>query len=290
MNREKITIEWPNHNDSLKDMMHEMLKSTELTDVTLVCDNKKQLKAHKFFLSACSSVFKNIFNDLSQNDSVVYLIGFQHQEIESILEFMYFGSTTFHQERLNEFVSVAKNFEIKEISYGVKFSAGNVDNVSKISENHSKSLTKMINILPKDSKTENPTLKKITNDEQHMPGNDVNEDIAEFLNCDQCESQFEGKGNLENHIQSRHEIPESIRNYKCNKCEYQTKARKKFERHLMQSKHDKIIHSCDQCQKTYRRVEDLREHIQSIHEGLRYACNFCDHKATYKNSLKQHNT
>ena len=45
-----------------------------------------------------------------------------------------------------------------------------------------------------------------------MPGNDVNEDIAEFLNCDQCESQFEGKGNLENHIQSRHEIPESIKN------------------------------------------------------------------------------
>ena len=37
-----------------------------------------------------------------------------------------------------------------------------------------------------------------------MPGNDVNEDIAEFLNCDQFESQFERKGNLENHIQSRH--------------------------------------------------------------------------------------
>ena len=53
---------------------------------------------------------------------------------------------------------------------------------------------------------------------------------------------------------------------KCNKCEYQTKARKKFERHLMQSIHDKIIH-CDKYQKTYRRVEDLREHIQSINEG-----------------------
>jgi len=97
------------------------LKSNEITDVTLVCDNKKPLKAHKFVLNACSSVFKRIFSDLPQNNSVIYLIGFQHQEMESILKSMYLGSTTLHQERLNEFMSVAQNFEIEDISYGVKF-------------------------------------------------------------------------------------------------------------------------------------------------------------------------
>ena len=40
-------------------MLHEMMKSNELTDVTLVCDDKKQFKAHKIVLSACSTVFKN---------------------------------------------------------------------------------------------------------------------------------------------------------------------------------------------------------------------------------------
>merc|ERR1712126_469483 len=102
-------------------MLHEMMKSNELTDVTLVCDDKKQFKAHKNVLSACSSVFKSIINDLPQNNSVIYLRGIQHQEVETILEFMYLGVATFYQERTNEFLNVAKNLEIKEISKNVEF-------------------------------------------------------------------------------------------------------------------------------------------------------------------------
>merc|ERR1712126_757327 len=102
-------------------MLHEMMKSNELTDVTLVCDDKKQFKAHKNVLSACSSVFKSIINDLPQNNSVIYLRGIQHQEVETILEFMYLGVATFYQERTNEFLNVAKNLEIKEISKDVEF-------------------------------------------------------------------------------------------------------------------------------------------------------------------------
>ena len=41
--------------------------------------------------------------------------------MESILEFMYLGVATFYQERMNEFLNVAKNLEIKEISKDVEF-------------------------------------------------------------------------------------------------------------------------------------------------------------------------
>ena len=64
----------------------------------------------------CWSLFKNIITSkLSNNTSVIYLRGIQHQEMESILEFMYLGSATFYQERMNEFLNVAKSLEIKEI-------------------------------------------------------------------------------------------------------------------------------------------------------------------------------
>ena len=39
--------------------------------------------------------------------------------MESILEFMYMGEATFYQERMDEFLIVAKNWEIKEISSSV---------------------------------------------------------------------------------------------------------------------------------------------------------------------------
>ena len=64
------------------------MKSNELTDVTLVSDDKKQFKAHKFVLSACSKAFKSIINHLLPNSSVIYLRGIHHEEMQSILEFM----------------------------------------------------------------------------------------------------------------------------------------------------------------------------------------------------------
>merc|ERR1712227_1167639 len=81
-------------------MLCEMKNSDELTDVTLVCDDKKQFKGHKVVLSACSTVFKSIINNLPQNNSVIYLR----------------GVATVHQDNIDDFLNVAKNLEIKEIA------------------------------------------------------------------------------------------------------------------------------------------------------------------------------
>ena len=128
MNQEKYNLSWQTYSDHLHEMLHKMLKTNELTDVTLVCDDKRQIKAHKIVLSACSPVFKGIINDIPQNNSVIYLRGIQHQEMESILEFMYLGVATFYQERMNEFLNVAKNLEIKEVSNNVEFDNENESN------------------------------------------------------------------------------------------------------------------------------------------------------------------
>ena len=54
MHPEKYNMNWQTFTDHLKELLHEMMLSKELTDVTLICDDKKQLKAHKIILSACS--------------------------------------------------------------------------------------------------------------------------------------------------------------------------------------------------------------------------------------------
>ena len=90
MAQEKCNLNWHTYSDHLKEMLHEMMKSEYLTDVTLISDDKLQFKAHKIVLSACSAVFKSIIDDVPQN-SVIYLRGIHHQEIKSILEFIYLG-------------------------------------------------------------------------------------------------------------------------------------------------------------------------------------------------------
>ena len=89
MLQDEYNLNWHTFSDHLREMLQELMKSAELADVTLVCDDKRQFKAHKIVLSACSSVFKSIVNGLPQNSSVIFLRGIQYQEMESIHEFMY---------------------------------------------------------------------------------------------------------------------------------------------------------------------------------------------------------
>ena len=63
MNQEKFNLKWHTYTDHLREILKDMMCSNELTDVTLVSEDKKKFKAHKVVLSASSSVFKSIISD-----------------------------------------------------------------------------------------------------------------------------------------------------------------------------------------------------------------------------------
>ena len=52
MNIEKFNLTWHTYTDHLREMLHNMMSSNELTDVKLVSEDKKIFKAHKVVLSA----------------------------------------------------------------------------------------------------------------------------------------------------------------------------------------------------------------------------------------------
>ena len=51
MHPDKYTLTWYTHPDYLREMMREMMTSDDFTDVTLVTDDKKTIKAHRNILS-----------------------------------------------------------------------------------------------------------------------------------------------------------------------------------------------------------------------------------------------
>ena len=105
----KYTLTWQTYSDHLRDILKDLSSDDSFADVTLVTDDKKQIKAHKNILSACSSVFKEILQiNTNNNHPVIYLRGIQHSEMESILEFIYLGQAKFYEERMNELLLVAK--------------------------------------------------------------------------------------------------------------------------------------------------------------------------------------
>ena len=56
----------------------------------------------------------------------------------------------------------------------------------------------------------------------------------------------------------------------------------------IQSQHEGIKYACDQCDYQATTQGNLRVHIQSKHEGIKYACDQCDQQFTKQRSLNTH--
>ena len=117
---EKYSLIWDTFSDHLKLMFKDLFQEGRYTDVTLVSDDQTQFKAHKIVLSACSPVFKKIIESNPSQHPLIYLRGIQSYEMESILQFMYLGEGKFYHERMREFIRVAQDLEVKEISDGLE--------------------------------------------------------------------------------------------------------------------------------------------------------------------------
>ena len=129
--REKYTLTWHSCTDHLKNALKEMMTSSEFADVTLVTDDKQQIRAHRNILSAASPVFKSILQiDCKNTNPVIYLRGIQHFEMESIMQYIYLGEARFCQERVNEFLMVSNNLEIKDLLTGTEMNQTNSNNES----------------------------------------------------------------------------------------------------------------------------------------------------------------
>ena len=115
MHLEKYNLTWQNYSDHLKVMMKELMINDELADVTLVSEDRNQIKAHKIIISACSSVLKEILKLDQSAKTIIYLRGINISELESLMQYIYQGETKLDREKINEFLDLARSLEIKEL-------------------------------------------------------------------------------------------------------------------------------------------------------------------------------
>jgi len=244
----------------------------------LVCDDRKILKAHKVVLSASSSVFHNIVKDLPQNNSVIYLRGINHVEMEAILKYMYLGEATFSEDRMTEFLSVADNLDIKELGKNIEFdnreeylkSEGEVDSTSADEIDDSQN-----------DEDENFTSKDDPLMKNYAGAGLVKEEISESVSFENYQAEIEDS--LRKHTQSQHEEVK----FSCNQCEYKA-LRKGYLRSHIKSIHEGVKYDCNLCEYKATQPGNLRTHIQSKHEGVKFPCNLCNQPLNSKSSLIMH--
>merc|ERR1711909_161239 len=82
-------------------------------DVTLVCDEDRQIKAHKVVLSAVSPFFRKILKRNPHQHPLIYLNGLSFDHLQSMISFIYIGQTEVAEIDFEKFMESSKQLQIK---------------------------------------------------------------------------------------------------------------------------------------------------------------------------------
>merc|ERR1711909_208068 len=238
MSNEKYNLCSNNFSNTAVSTIQNLVTDTEYTDVTLVSDDRRKIKAHKVILASASQFFREILPEISSHNPVLFLKGIEHSELLAIIRFVYVGTTEVAQDNLDKFMKAAQDLQIeglqenKKTKDAIKYSDKYQDNKNMDFKSHFEVKNKYQNnenglaLYQETDEYSTDTWLQATADEYHSfdeykttdPNNQrrykQGNNLGFRIKCDQCDREFSRKDNLQTHIQSKHEG----KKYSCDKC------------------------------------------------------------------------
>ena len=114
--QDKMFLQWSDFPTYLNNSFQDLRNEEELFDVTLACDDGKQLEAHKVILSACSPIFRQMMARSKHPHPLVFMTGVNSREMENLFDFIYKGEFKVEQKDLLGFLSIAQKFKIQGLT------------------------------------------------------------------------------------------------------------------------------------------------------------------------------
>ena len=294
--------EWPDFSGHLETLLADMMSIDKFKDVTLVCGDDTEIMAHKVVLNASSQVFRNIFQNpeyvnpqfqVEENDqAIIYLEEIGKTEMNLLLQFMYLGNLSIESQHVESLLKAAKDLEIDKLQI---IETKCVDKEYCDKKPKATQLKLKVDLKPFVESWENDlhlgqSLKVEEDLKFSVPT--ARDNSVEKIDCYMCDSKFSTRHNFMRHIETVHE---KKRKYKCQQCNFDASSKRGIKEHAMRSHKEPIepipILQCHQCDKTFLRNQYLRDHIKSVHQGMKsgfqVACPKCG-KMMYKRSLQKH--
>jgi len=263
-------------NDFSNDTMNAfkgLLEDEHFTNVTLVTDGNKQIKAHKVILSAFSPFFKEILVNNPHQHPLVYLRGVKHEYLQSMVDFVYLGQTKIKFEEVTEFIKVASDLQIKGLC-----SPQNLQNDSK-----KEKVDDSYRPVPSELETQTEMEDKENCIKEEDNNLAIKQEAPDFL-VDRTNSNLATSSEVMDPIDNLEVVMDD--------SYLNTTEIAMDDSYLNTSISEPPVQRfpCEfpGCRYIAAQKRYLREHRQAIHEGIKYACDTCDHKATTKSNLKKH--
>ena len=162
-----------------------------LTDVTLVCDDRFRIECHRMVLCASSPLLRDFITINAQSRPLIYLKGVKGPTLSVIMQFLYTGEVSIHQEELPSVLEAARELDIVELQELKDTQSPKPNNVFKEEET---CLTPYVN-TPSFSEMRIAEPKKI---------------IDSSYKCGDCEFRGKSQKQLLEHVEMLHTVDDYI--------------------------------------------------------------------------------
>ena len=257
---EKLCLQWNDFQENVKAAFGSLRRDVDFTDVTLACEDGYQVEAHRVILTTSSPFFQSLLkrNKHAQSHPIIFMRGMKSEDLDAIIDFLYFGEANVHQESLDSFLAVAEELKLKGLtgqqSDKEETDSNSVTADAKEFKNAAKKMAKRIS-------DHNITTKDETADlETYTP--QINVVALPATSVFSAELQ-----ELEERVVSMMEKSEKV---------------------VTLGKSKRKVFICKVCGKEGQDT-DIKRHIESFHlEGVSIPCNLCDKACRSRKGLIEH--
>ena len=256
MSEKLLHLQWDDFKENVNAAFGRLRDAKEFADVTLACEDGQQIEAHKVILAASSPFFKTMLQSNKHPHPLIYFRGLRSEDLQAILDFLYFGEANVHQENLASFLTIAEEIKLEGLS-GQTF--------GDVLEDEDQS-TK--DIKTEESTTDNlrNTLKPNVNAAKIAPRAIAHQFSGDLQALDQKVRSMVEKG--ENMIvvgKQKNGLPMQKKTSICKVCGKEGQSTQ-IRDHVEANHLEGICIPCDKCDKTFGRRAILGLHKRKFHQ------------------------
>ena len=251
---EKLCLQWNDFKENVVISFAELRAHNDFTDITLACEDGKQVEAHKVVLASASPFFRDLLKKNGHPHPLVYMRGLKSEDLLAMMDFLYKGETNVFQENLDSFLALAEELKLKGLNSNTESEGDNADFKPKVYQEAAleKSRPERYREPVGDryhqiSASPDMSVAPVTRNQSVMAdGKDLDKQIRSMIT--RSDVNFGSQGKMAT----------------CNVCGKEGPY-KDMPRHIEAYHITGVSHACDICGYTSRSRDGLRKHINRNH-------------------------
>ena len=254
---EQLCLQWNEYKENAIRTFGSLKEDKDFTDITLVCEDGKQIETHKVILANSSPFFQNILRKNKHIHPLIYMRGVKSEDLSAIVDFLYCGEAKVYQKNLDSFLAIAEELQLE----GLK---GHSDN------NEVKQGETFEMVSPKKGK--------------------VKKEFNVLKSFDPSESNFSVQTTTKE-SDTVGEVVALTNHFSSGEFqELDEKCASMMEKTSVKNARGQPLYRCKVCGKEEINGA-IKSHIEINHlEGVSIPCNLCEKTFRSRNNLRQHRT